>query len=41
MTKNDPHKYKGKNKTTSNKAARVGPKPWSKAKKNAEGRSAG
>ncbi|GAX77845.1 hypothetical protein CEUSTIGMA_g5287.t1 [Chlamydomonas eustigma] len=30
MTKKDPHKFRGKGKTHSNKANRVGPKPWSK-----------
>jgi hypothetical protein len=30
LNKNDPHKHRGKNKTTSAKHKRVGPKAWSK-----------
>ncbi len=30
LTLQDPHKYRGKAKTKSNKAGRVGPKAWSK-----------
>eukprot|EP00798_Chlamydomonas_sp_ICE-L_P031137 gene31137-6276_t len=39
MNKNDPHRYRGKNKTKSAKHTRVGPKPWSKGvnKVNSEG----
>jgi hypothetical protein len=29
LNKNDPHKWRGRNKTQSAKASRVGPKPWS------------
>ncbi|KXZ44807.1 hypothetical protein GPECTOR_62g922 [Gonium pectorale] len=29
LDRNDPHKWKGRNKTVSAKASRVGPKPWS------------
>ncbi len=32
----DPHKYRGKRKTKSNKAGRVGPKAWSKEVKDKE-----
>lgn len=32
----DPHKFRGKAKTKSAKASRVGPKPWSKENKKAE-----
>lgn len=29
LNRNDPRKHRGRNKTASNKASRVGPKPWS------------
>ena len=34
MTRKDAHKYRGKAKTKSNKAGRVGPKAWSKELSN-------